>query len=377
MMSINTFKLEDYLARYEFSAPYLLCCSDAESFTMSEILAMASPEDKKLWDDLRLSYTESPGLPILRKTVADQLYPGLKEDNILMFAGAEEGIFCALHALIEADNHVIVLTPCYQSLLEIPKLKGADISEIELKEENGYRIDLNAIKDSVKPNTKCIIINFPHNPTGQVIEEDELKGLIDICKKQDIWLFSDEVYRLLGKPKQPWASPAACLYDKALSLGVMSKAFGMAGLRIGWIACQDKAILKAIERMKHYTSICNSAPAEILSLMSLRNKDQVLERNNQIVERNLKILDQFFIEYAHLFEWVRPQGGCVGFVKYKGAETIDSFCDRLVKSKGVLLMPASIYSYSGNRFRIGFGRKNMPECLEKLKEFLDHENIRT
>ncbi|WP_316354309.1 aminotransferase class I/II-fold pyridoxal phosphate-dependent enzyme [Candidatus Trichorickettsia mobilis] len=183
-MSINPFKLEEYLSRHEFSAKYLLCCSDAESFQMSEILSFASPEDKKLWDNLRLSYTEAPGLPALRKSVADELYSGLEVDNILMFAGAEEVIFCALHTLIEAGDHVIVLTPCYQSLLEIPKLKGADISEVSLKEEDNWCIDLNSIQDALQPNTKCIVINFPHNPTGQVIEEDKLKGLIDICSRR-------------------------------------------------------------------------------------------------------------------------------------------------------------------------------------------------
>ena len=155
----------------------------------------------------------------------------------------------------------------------------------------------------------------------------------------------------------------------------MSKAFGLAGLRIGWIACQNKTILKKIEQMKHYTSICNSAPAEILSLISLKAKDKILQKNNKIVADNLKLLDQFFVEYSHLFEWVRPQGGCVGFVKYKGTGSIESFCEQLVEQKNVLLMPASIYDYASNHFRIGFARKNMPECLDQLKEFLYHANI--
>lgn len=372
---MKLFKLEAYLEKYEFSAKYLLCCSDAESFTMSEIINIAKPTERNLWDNLRLGYTECAGLPMLRKAVAQELYPGLEQENILMFAGAEEGIFCALHSLVETGDHVIVLTPCYQSLIEIPRLKNAQIAEIQLKEEDNWRIDLGAIQNAIKPNTKCIIINFPHNPTGQVIEENELKELVEICSSRGIWIFSDEVYRLLGTANNHWAPPAACLYDKALSLGVMSKAFGMAGLRIGWIACQDKTILKQIEQMKHYTSICNSAPAEILSLISLKSKEEVLQRNNKIVADNLNLLDQFFIEYRHLFEWIRPQGGCVGFVKYKGSDSIESFCERLIIQKNVLLMPSSIYDYEGNYFRIGFGRKNMPECLDKLKEFLRHENI--
>jgi aspartate/methionine/tyrosine aminotransferase len=165
---MNIFKLENYLAKYEFSAQHLLCCSDAESFAMSEILAFASSEEMELWNHLRLGYTEAPGLPLLRKTVANELYEGLIADNILMFAGAEEGIFCALHSLIDEDDHVIVLTPCYQSLLEIPRLKKADISEVELKEEHHWRINLNAIQESIRANTKCIIINFPHTtPQGR------------------------------------------------------------------------------------------------------------------------------------------------------------------------------------------------------------------
>lgn len=127
--------------------------------------------------------------------------------------------------------------------------------------------------------------------------------------------------------------------------------------------------------MKHYTSICNSAPAEILSLISLKSKDKILQRNNKIVSDNLKLLDDFFIEYNHLFEWIRPQGGCVGFVKYKGHSSVDSFCNRLVNKQNVLLLPASIYDYQSNHFRIGFGRKNMPECLDQFKKFLHHENI--
>lgn len=370
-MRLNVFKLEDYLAQYEFSAPYLLCCSDAESFSMQEILAMAGSEEKALWDNLRLGYTETFGLPALREQIAHSLYPQLNADNILCVAGAEDGIFCTLHALCEPGDHVIVLTPCYQSLKEIPAAKGATVTCINLREENQWRIDLDEIKRTIQANTKCIIINFPHNPTGQVITPQELNELVAVCAAHDLWLFSDEVYRLLGKPQEGWASPTAELYPKAISLGVMSKAFGMAGLRIGWIACQDKTLLKKVEQVKHYTSICSSAPSEILSLIALRNKDHILARNNQIVADNLQLLDTFMGEYQSLFEWIRPQGGCTGFVKYKGQDTVEDFTARLVKEKGVLLMPAPIYDHPSNHFRIGFGRKNMPEALERLKVFLN------
>lgn len=373
---MNVFKLEEYLTAYEFSAKYLLCCSDAESFSMQEIIALASDSEKNLWDDLRLGYTEPYGLPILRETIASSLYPGLRDQNILCFAGAEEGIFASLHVICEPGDHVIVLTPCYQSLLEIPLLKGASVTQVLLREENEWKIDLTDISTEIKSNTKCLVMNFPHNPTGQVITQAELLDLVKLCAKHDLWLFSDEVYRLLGQGRGDglsegsWPAPAACVYPKAISLGVMSKAFGMAGLRVGWIACQDTDMIHKIKKMKDYLSICNSSPAEVISLIALNNREKILKRNNQIVANNLALIDSFVEEYSDFFSWVRPRGGCVGFMKYKGLEAVDDFCKRLIQEKGVLLMPASIYDYNGNHFRIGFGRKNMPEALNKLREFL-------
>lgn len=254
--------------------------------------------------------------------------------------------------------------------MEIPKYNNCEITSLLLREKNDWRIDIDDIKQSIKPNTKCVIINFPHNPTGQVITQQELKDLISLLDKYGIWLFSDEVYRLLGVPNAPWASPAAEIYPRAISLGVMSKAFGMAGLRIGWIACQDQRMLKQIEQMKYYTTICNSAPAEILSLIALKNKQSILARNNQIVATNLKLLDNFFVKYEHKFSWSRPQGGCIGFVNYKADELADDFCSRLVSEQGVLLMPARMYDIKTNHFRIGFGRKNMAVSLSKFEDGL-------
>jgi aspartate/methionine/tyrosine aminotransferase len=369
-MNLNLFKLEEYLAQYEFSAPYLLCCSDAQSWTMQEIVNLANHEHTQLWNKLSLGYTEIKGLPILRKQIAQSLYPSLKADNIVTFAGAEEGIFCALSTLCQPGDHVIALTPCYQSLIEIPKAQGCDITAVALQESNNWKIDIDAIKKAIKSSTKVIIINFPHNPTGQIITQEELEELVKLCDHHGIWIFSDEVYHLLGLTTK-WSSPAAEIYPKALSLGVMSKAFGLAGLRIGWLACQDTDLLKKIERIKHYTSICNSAPSEILTLIALDNKETLLARNNDIIKNNIILLDNFFKEYEDRFSWVRPNGGCIGFPLYKGKESIEIFCDQLVKKSGVLLIPGSIYDVSTNHFRIGFGRKNMPEALNRLKQFLD------
>jgi aspartate/methionine/tyrosine aminotransferase len=369
-MPLPTFKLEEYLTQYEFSAPYLLCCSDAETMSVNALLTMASTEDANRWQNQTLRYTEPFGDPALRTQIAETLYPGMSADHILCFAGAEEGIFASLTLLCQPDKHVIVLAPCYQSLKEIPAKQGSQVSTILLQEANNWKIDLNTIAQALKPNTSGIIINFPHNPTGQIITQAELTDLVALCEQHDLWLFSDEVYRLLGNPSSGWASPAATLYPKALSLGVMSKAYGMPGLRVGWIACQDKALLERIKKLKDYLSICNSGPSELLSLIALKNQAAILARNNAIVENNLALVEAFISHYEGLFQWVRPQGGCVGFVRYKGKDTVDNFCQTLVKQAGVLLLPGSVYDCTTPHFRLGFGRKTMPDSLNRLEGFL-------
>ncbi len=369
--NLQSFKLEHYLSKYEFSTPYLLCCSDAESYNLHELLGMASSEEISEWNNLRLGYTQVKGAPKLRQSIAEALYPQLTQENILCFAGAEDGIFCTLFTLCQPGDHVIVVTPCYQSLAEVPRTKGCKITAIELQESNDWKINIDHIANAIEENTKLVIINFPHNPTGQIITREELQDLIFVLKKNNIWLFADEVYRLLGLPTGGWSNPAACEYEYAISLGVMSKAFGLAGLRIGWIACKNLDLLKRIEHTKHYTSICNSAPSEILATIALNNIDKILARNNRIITDNLLLLDSFFLQNANKLGWVKPQGGCIGFVKLKLTEKVDDFCERLVDDMGVLLLPASIYDIKTNHFRIGFGRKNMPEALELFIRFLN------
>jgi aspartate/methionine/tyrosine aminotransferase len=261
-MRYKAFKLEEYFAKYEFLAKYFLCCSDAESFTMSEILKLADHKDQEMWDNLDLCYGETNGLHALRQAIIEAFYPELSAENILISAGTEDAIFCTFNALITAQDHVIVMTPCYQSLLEIPKMLTHQVTEMRLDQE--WCIDIDNIQNALQLNTKCIVMNFPHNPTGQVLEQSKLNALVELCHANKIWLFSDEVYRLLGMPNNPWSTPVAAAYNMGLSVSGMSKSFGMGGLRIGWIACQDQDLLNKIKNVKYYTSLSNNLPSEIL-----------------------------------------------------------------------------------------------------------------
>ena len=365
-MRIADFTLERFFARWEFAVRYVLCASDVQPWTLPELLALADDDARARWEQLSLGYTESLGLPVLRDEIA-RLYRGLTADDVITFAGAEEGIFLAMHALLSPGDHAVVVWPSYQSLYEVARSIGAEVTLVQLNPTD-WSLDVDAVAAAMRPNTRVIVINSPHSPTGAQLRGDELARLISVAELHGVTLFSDEVYRFLehGAPALP---PAAECSDRAISLGVMSKAFGLAGIRIGWLAMRDAATRKRIAALKDYTTICNSAPSEILALIGLRARARVVERARSIIESNLELLDDFFRRHAARFAWVRPVAGSVCFPKLVDGD-IDAFAAELVEQEGVLLLPASQFGYSGNNFRLGYGRADMPAALERLGAFI-------
>jgi aspartate/methionine/tyrosine aminotransferase len=365
-VQIADFTLERYFARWEFAVRYVLCASDVQPLSLAELLALADDDARERWDNLSLGYTESLGLPALRDEIA-ALYRGLDADDVITFAGAEEGIFLAMHALLSAGDHAVVVWPAYQSLHEVARSIGASVTLVALDQAN-WSLDVDAVAAAMRPNTRVIVFNSPHSPTGAQLRGDELARLISIAELHGATLFSDEVYRFLehGAPALP---PAAECSDRAMSLGVMSKAFGLAGIRIGWLAMRDATIRKRIAALKDYTTICNSAPSEVLALIGLRSRAELVARARAIIDPNIALLDGFFQRHRERFAWVRPVAGSVCFPRLIDGD-IDGFAAELVEREGVLLLPASQFGYSGNHFRLGYGRADMPAALERVEAFI-------
>lgn len=367
-MRISPFKLERFFARYEFKAPYLLCVSDCESFSIQEILELESgslESFKGHW----LGYTESEGNPELKVEIS-KLYSTVDPSHILVHSGAEEAIFIFMNSILKPEDHVIVHYPCYQSLLEVANSIGCEITKWETKEQNNWELEIDFLEKSIKENTRAIIINCPHNPTGYVMSKDKLGKLVDICKKSNIILFSDEVYRYLEYSESD-RLPAVCdIYDNGVSLGVMSKTFGLAGLRIGWVCTKNSNIFKPMASFKDYTSICNSAPSEFLSTLALRHRETIIKRNKDIVLNNLDILNNFFSTYESIFNWQAPKAGSIAFPSIRIEMDVEKFCIDLVEKKGVLLLPSNYYDFGDKNFRIGFGRKNLETCIDKFDEYM-------
>lgn len=286
-------------------------------------------------------------------------------------SGAEEGIYCFFKGLLTKDDHCIVVTPCYQSLRTIPA-SICDVTAVDLISE-GWRIDIAAIAAAVRPNTRAIVINFPHNPTGTTITAEEQQALISLARSHDLWIFSDEVYRGLELEEHLRLPCIASIYERGVSLGVVSKSLGLAGLRIGWLACQNASLLHSFAGYKHYLSICNSAPSEVLALIAIRNRQSLLERNRSLIVSNRALIETFLAKHSDLFEWSAPKGGCCGFVRFKSTRlSLSEFADLAVNQFGVLLLPGeyfptdslNVHSY----FRFGFGRVNFPVSLGELEK---------
>lgn len=371
-MKIPAFKLEEFWKKYEFTAPYLLCCSDAESWKLNEILELADPESKQLWETLSLGYTESPGLPLLRQEIA-RLYSQIDSEQVLTFAGAEEGIYCSIRTLIEPGDHVIVIDPCYQSLTTLPKSLGANITSVELDPKKQWQLGLEEVERAFRPDTKLLILNYPHNPTGAILEKKVFEGLIELARQRGAYIFCDEVYRYLEIDERTRLPSIADAYEKGIALNVMTKSFGLAGLRIGWVATQDVDFLQKVGSYKLYTSICNSAPSEILALIALRAKDKILKRNREVMLDNLKILDSFMKRHQEILSWNPPQSGPIAVLKLLLSVPIEKFAEELVEKMGVLIMPGPVFDLPGNFFRVGFGKKNMIHALDRFEQFLKND----
>jgi aspartate/methionine/tyrosine aminotransferase len=366
-MNLSPFKLERYFAKYEFNTEYLLCSSDCEAMSIAELLAL-EPGAAEKFQNVWLGYTESQGSPSLREEIC-KLYEKIEPDDILVHSGAGEAIFLFMFAAFKEYDHVIVHSPGYQSLAEVARAAGCDVSPWMAREENNWALDLDELRHLMRTNTKAIIINTPHNPTGYLMSREDYDAVHKFAQENNLIVFSDEVYRE-SEYDPATRLPAGCDYgEHAVSLGVTSKTYGLAGLRIGWIATKNKMVYERMASIKDYTTICNSAPSEFLAEVAMRNRKKLVERNINIIKDNLSVIDDLFTRHTSLFSWVRPLAGSMAFPRYLGGN-VEKFCDGLVRKAGVLLLPGTVYDDSDNHFRLGLGRKNLPQAVARLDEYL-------
>jgi aspartate/methionine/tyrosine aminotransferase len=368
-VQITDFKLERYFAAYEFKVRYLLSASDCEALALSELLALSDAEMLGLWRDLSLGYTESAGHPLLRAEIA-RLYEGIAADETLV-AAPEELIFIAMNVLLAPGDHVIATFPGYQSLYQVAEALGAAVTRWSLEPHTaGWRLDLAALERSIAPRTRLLVVNFPHNPTGYQPTRTELDAIVALARRHGLYLFSDEMYRLLEYEPADRLPSVADLYEGGIALSGLSKSMALPGLRIGWLATHDHDVLARAAAFKDYTTICNSAPGELLGIMALRGRERILARNLAILRANLVLAERFFAGRRSAFRWLPPAAGSVAFPQLLGAASAAAFCRGLLEAKSLMVLPGDVFDFGGNHFRVGLGRRSFAAALEVLGEYL-------
>ena len=368
-MKLEPFEIEHYFRKYEFTAPFQISPSDCEPYTLDELLSLASPTRRQQFESLWLGYTETQGGHELRGAIAG-LHSGISAEQVIE-AVPQEGIFIAMASLLEAGDHIVAVHPCFQSLYEVGRAIGCQLSFWSAqKDGDGWQFDVDELKQLIRHNTKMLIINFPHNPTGCLPDHADFEAIVALARQHGLILFSDEIYRFLEQDAALRLPSASEVYEKSVALGGLSKAFGLAGLRVGWLITPDAAMMDKLLSFKCYTTICGSAPSEVLAVIALENCGTLTQRNIDIIQQNITQARAFFARYADLFALRYPQAGTIALAELKADMDVFAFAEAAVSEQGVMVLPAKIMQFGGNYFRLGFGRRSFPHALEAFEQFI-------
>ncbi len=384
-MKVQPFKLERYFDKYEFKTQYLLSSSDCDGYSLDYVVSCANEDERKLWDNLKLGYTESQGSPLLRKTIAKQ-YRNIGESDVLVLSPGEAN-FILMNVVLEPGDHVICMSPAYQSLYQVALDIGATVSFWTPENDGslnrngvttpatwqgveGWHYDTKDLQGLVRPNTKLIIVNFPHNPTGFLPTRAEVDQIVGIAKKNNIVLFADEMYSRMAQDPADEIPSLCDLYDNAVSLWGMAKSFGLAGLRIGWIATRNNDLLKSMLSFKDYLTICNNSMSEVLAMIALNHQEKFIAPNVEKIKRNIAAFGEFVNKHGKMIEFRKPIAGSTSFIKLNVRKNALDYCEQMVKESGIMLLPSEMFDYGISHARIGLGRENMPAVLARWDEYI-------
>ncbi len=369
-MKIRDFGVEIWMNLYENNCEHNLAETCVESMTVNQLLDFTGDRDNIINNILQMemSYGDIEGSPKLIKGV-QSLYNTIKPEQITITHGAIGANALTMFALIEPGDHVISVLPTYQQHYSIPEAYGADVQILKLKPENNFLPDLEELKSYVNDKTKLICINNPNNPTGALMDEAFLKKIVEIARSVDAYIICDEVYRGLDHEGSGFTTSIADLYEKGISSGSISKTFSLAGLRIGWLVGSEEFI-ELVNRRRDYTTISCGRIDDYLAGIALEHKDKIIERNHKIVRDNIKIVDAW-VNNEPLITYVKPKAGTTAFLQYDIDMPSETFCIKLLESKGVMMVPGTALDMEGFlRLGYAYSPSALKTGLEKVSEFL-------
>jgi aspartate/methionine/tyrosine aminotransferase len=364
-MHLKPFLLDMWLAAYEHDIEFNLAASEGPRWTLNDILSLASEEERQRFLNHNLVYSRPAGADGLRAAIADM--QGVNVETVQVVTGASEALLVLFWLAAEPGANVVLPQPGYPPFSALPESLGIEVRYYTLRKENDFRVDLDEIKQLVDRNTKLILINSPHNPTGGTISDSELDSLHDFTASREIQLVSDEVFHPIYHGQ---ATRSAARLPHATVIHDFSKAFPLAGVRTGWIVEHDTKRRERYWMARTYFSISNNTAGEMLAEIAMRRRNIILGKTQQTATQNLRLLAAFMPEHRETLAWIPPRGGMFAFPWLVSGEDSRAFCQAAAE-QGILLAPGDCFD-APSHFRLGFAAMTdkFPAALHRLGEFV-------
>ena len=364
-MDIAPAHLEYWLRDYYFTAEIDISCSGVESFSFGEVrqLFNITPDDL---DSIVLRDSRTLGAPDLRTAIGNRFGNG-KTERVMATNGSSEAIYLIMHSLLEPGDEVVVLDPAYQQLFSIAESVGCRLKHWRLRFEDSFHPDLAEARRLIGPETRMIVVNFPHNPTGASLTPEEQDELIDLAAGAGAYLVWDAAFAELTYDSPVLPDPGT-RYDRSITLGTLSKAYGLPGLRVGWCLAAPE-VLERLVRLRDYTTLALSPLVEHVATRAIENGDLLVQPRLAQARHNLELLVSWANRHTEFVQLVRPQGGVSVFMRVHGVVDIEDFCRQLADEYGVLLVPGTSFGDPGY-VRVGFGcsTTELTTALSRLSE---------
>lgn len=365
-MTLPLFELNCWFAAAEGRFDLSLSHSGCQSLAAAEFL---DDDDLQSLANVPLGYGAFDGLAELREVIASR-YETADASHVMTFNGPSEAIYTFMRANLEKGDRVVVPAPLFPSLHSIARHIGCEVVEWKPTDEALCQFDVADLAAICREPTKLIVINFPHNPSGQMVSESELRQIVDIARSADAMLFSDEVFRLLELPPHT-TLPACCdLYENAISITGMSKPYGLGGLRLGWMVTKSDAIRQAVKQYRFYTAEMTNTPCQLLACRALQRGDEVLARNRTLISTNLDRLDKFVASHGDTLSLLHPKAGTMALVEQRTGLTSTEFVERVLDNERIFLIPSGPLGMTDRFLRFGLGMSDFAQGLERLDRFL-------
>ena len=372
-MQIEPFGVEIWMNEWETKCEWNLAETCVESLTISELLALAGKNEASLSElmTMKMTYGAIEGSDRLRAAIAT-LYAHQEVGNVVVTHGAIAANMLVHKTLVETGDRVVSVVPTYQQHYSIPASIGAEVHHLQLREENGFLPDLEELRALALPGTRLIAINNPNNPTGSLMNEAMLQEIVEIARSTGAWILCDEVYRGTNQEGSGMTVSIADIYEKGISTASVSKAFSLAGLRLGWIAAA-KELIEKVSRHRDYDTISIGIIDDHFATMALENKQRVLERSQSITRNNLEVLEAW-VDAQPRISWVKPRSGTTALLKYDLPMDSRDFCISLLEETGVMFTPGSALGMEGY-IRIGYANTPsiLKEGLARTSQFLSQQ----